>query len=118
MKDKIIIVPTPEKARKLSQDHITPNIKTDKFCQGPLGVSYEPTTMKCPCCGSDDTSGARTACISVICWDCYALFRQLPDGSIQIDECMCGRHDDGRIIKAISEEVASHDWGSRRRSFK
>ena len=60
--------------------------------------------MTCPCCGSDDTSGSRTARLSVICWDCKALFKQVGD-SIEIVECMCGRHDDGKIIKATREEA-------------
>ena len=60
--------------------------------------------MTCPCCDSEDTSGARTARLSVICWGCYALFRQLPDGSVQMDECMCGRHDNGKVIKEVRDD--------------
>ena len=42
MNDKIIIVSTPEEARKLNQERIEPKAKMDEFCQGPLGVPYEP----------------------------------------------------------------------------
>lgn len=107
MKDKIIIMSTPEKARRLSQDHIVPDIKTDKFCQGPLGVAYEPAPMKCPCCGSEDTSGPRAARLAAICWDCKALFR-VTGGTVEMIDCRCGRHDNGKIIKsAMREEVPS-----------
>lgn len=60
--------------------------------------------MICPCCGSDDTSGERTARISVICWDCKALFKEGPNGSVHMVECTCGRHEDGKIIKATGGE--------------
>lgn len=106
MRDKIIVVSTPEAARKLTGDRIAPVVKMDEFCQDPLGVPYEPPPLKCPCCRSEETSGARTARLSVICWDCHALFKEAPDGSVIMDECMCGRHDDGKVIKR--EEVKEH----------
>lgn len=105
MKDKIIVVSTPEKARRLSHSRIAPNTKTDKFYNSPLGVPYVPPTMTCPCCGSDDTSGSRTARISAICWKCCALFKQAPGGAVHMDECMCGRHDNGTVVKRKTEEV-------------
>ena len=60
--------------------------------------------MKCPCCGSEETSGSRTARLSVICWDCHALFRQTRSGAIEMDECSCGRHDNGKVIKSAPRE--------------
>jgi hypothetical protein len=62
--------------------------------------------MTCPCCGSTDTSGTKTARVSTICWKCYALFKEVPGGAIQIDECTCGRHDNGQILREKREEVA------------
>jgi hypothetical protein len=61
--------------------------------------------VTCPCCHSTDTTGAKTARLSTICWKCYALFKEAPGGAVQIDECMCGRHDNGKVIKRETEEV-------------
>ena len=65
--------------------------------------------MKCPCCKSDDTSGSMTARISVICWDCKAIFKQVPGGAIQVDECNCGRHNEGQVIKRAEREIAHEE---------
>ena len=59
--------------------------------------------MTCPCCGSEDTSGPRIARLSVICWACKALFRVI-DNTIEMIDCRCGRHDDGRIIKKETKD--------------
>ena len=62
--------------------------------------------MKCPCCGSDDTSGSKTARLSTICWKCYALFKKVPGDAVHIVECTCGRHEEGRVIKSAEREIA------------
>ena len=85
---------------------------SDDWSQGGVRINTsriiwdtaEAPLVKCPCCGSNDTSGSRTARISVICWDCKALFKVVPGGAVQVDECTCSRHDNGQIIK--HEEVA------------
>ena len=54
--------------------------------------------MTCPCCSSTDTSGVSR--LSVFCWTCSAIFRQIP-GGVYMVECMCGRHDNKKIIKEV-----------------
>ena len=54
--------------------------------------------MTCPCCGSDDTSGPTRH--AVLCWECYARFKKTAGGVLMVD-CMCSRHDDGKIIKEV-----------------
>lgn len=99
---KIVIVPSREEAVKLTEERLVPN----NFHQGPFGVPYEPMGLTCPCCGSNDTSGAKTARLAVICWSCKALFKTIGDGSVHMVECSCGRHDDGKIIKQETREEA------------
>ena len=56
--------------------------------------------MVCPCCGSEDIAGLSR--MAVICWTCAARFRLIND-TVEMIDCRCGRHDNGRIIK---KEVA------------
>lgn len=65
--------------------------------------------MTCPCCGSDDLSGMRTARLAIICWSCKALFRVIND-TMEMVECRCGRHDDGKIIKSATREEVTEPW--------
>lgn len=69
--------------------------------RGSMSSDATPDPLTCPCCGSDKTAGPEL--LGVLCWDCRARFR-IEGGAVYMIECMCSRHDDGKVVK----EVPSH----------
>jgi hypothetical protein len=57
--------------------------------------------MTCPCCKSADIGGQPE--VALLCWDCYAKFHEALGGII-VDDCMCGRHDDGKLLRGSPDE--------------
>jgi hypothetical protein len=51
--------------------------------------------LKCPCCGSFETAGAPH--VAVLCFACGTTFCESGTNGIEIKDCGCSKHDDGRV---------------------
>jgi len=60
--------------------------------------------MTCPCCDGSDVSGAEG--VGAICWDCSGRFHK-EGGATVVDDCTCGRHDEGKPFRLGGESASS-----------